>query len=426
VNHEAIDVPGKLPSAGARGGPAAGPAPADAADRLPPRRNRSAWLWYGLPAILILALLTVVVVVTQRRPAPTSDCASPIKITKAGTYSGCWRSQGGRAAVTIATAEPVRITDSTIKGTGRLITNSVPHAKLTLTNSRLSGVYPGGSGAWADYALWLDGFDEAVIEHNLIEHKGGIKLNTWSGYASSHPVLVRYNRAIDIDGRKTDGAGGYYGHTITQFLQFDSVRNAPGIEIAWNEVQNRPDESAVEDNINLFDSAGTASSPIDIHDNYIKGAYPPRPDTDTKYSGGGIVLGDGGGAWQTARNNQVVSSANYGFAIAGGTNLVLDNNRAVTAGVLPDDRTMDTNVGVVVWNQYSAAFGNDVAEGNVVGWWKARSGSRNDWWLPDCSGTCSNTRLNANAPVTLTDEAAEDTIWQTKLRDAGVTVGPSS
>ncbi|HEX7463129.1 MAG TPA: hypothetical protein VF317_13250, partial [Dermatophilaceae bacterium] len=66
------------------------------------------------------------------------------------------------------------------------------------------------------------------------------------------------------------------------------------------------------------------------------------------------------------------------------------------------------------------------ANGNVVGWWKARSGSRNDWWLPDCSGTCSNTRLNANAPVTLTDEAAEDTIWQTKLRDAGVTVGPSS
>ncbi len=366
-------------------------------------------------------------------PATTTSsptCTGPITITQGGTYTGCWVSTDTHFAVTIATSQPVTITGSTLKGPVRLIGNSVSNVKLTVTNSRLIGTYP-LRGQAGGYAIYLVGFDYADIEHNYIEHKAGIKLGNWSGTSVSHPVLVRYNYASNIDGRISNGSGGYSGTVNATFLQFDNVKNAAGVEIAWNRIENAPDQSAVEDNISIFNASGTSASPIDVHDNLVHGAF-PFPSTSSSYSGGGINLGDGGGAYAVAHDNVVVATSNYGLAITGGQNMTLRNNLAVASGLFSDGSPIPAmNVGLIAWNQYSAPFGNAQVFGNTSGWYRATNSrysvGRADWWLPDCSGSCTDTHLNNNQDaVTLSDEANAVSAWVSKAAGAGVAVGPSA
>ena len=73
-----------------------------------------------------------------------------------------------------------------------------------------------------------------------------------------------------VFGRKT-GNDLDFGAIIAQL---DKVRHLAGVEIAWNEVINEPGNSAVEDNISIYLSSGTPQSPIRIHDNFIRGAFP--------------------------------------------------------------------------------------------------------------------------------------------------------
>jgi hypothetical protein len=304
----------------------------------------------------------------------------------------------------------------------------VGHVKLTIDHTRLYGLYPGGNGQWGGYAVLLSGFDFLHFEHNYLEQKGGVKLIGWTGAASANPVLVRYNYAKNIDGRLTNGAGGYSGSVITQFLQLDNVQNAGGVDVSWNEVHNTADASVVEDNINIFESSGTPSSPIDIHDNFIDGAY-PYPATSAHFSGGGILLADGGGNYEIAHDNQVISTTDYGVANASGTYTSIYQNRTVSSGLLPDGTVLPAaNVGVYSWNQYTAPYGSNSVYDNLSGWMQNWNNSphRNDVWLPDCNDICTgNTHLGGNSlPITRTDEANEYTIWQGKLANALIGVGP--
>jgi len=179
----------------------------------------------------------------------------------------------------------------------------------------------------------------------------------------------------------------------------------------------------------IFNSSGTKGSPIDIHDNFIDGAY-PFPATSTHFSGGGILLADGGGSYQIAHGNQVISTTNYGIANASGTHTSIYDNRTVASGVLPDGTTLPAaNVGIYSWNQYAVAYGDNSVYDNISGWMQRWNNSaiRNDWWLPSCNAICTgNAHLNNNnnMPITPTDLANEHTIWQQKLVSVGITVGP--
>src|SRR5574341_125775 len=314
----------------------------------------------GTRAVLLGALV-VPLLLGGVAVARMTSCDGPAVITAGGTYSGCWSSASpGTVTVRVATSEPVTLTKCTIRGRFILVASTVPHSKLTITDCRLVGTGPGAPGSHPDYA---------------------IEAKHWSGVPSKHPVLVRANQARDIDGRVRDATGRVTGAEELQFVQLDQVRGAAGVEIAWNEVRNRPGRSAVEDNISVYASGGTPASPIDIHDNYIEGGWPADP-TEGGYSGGGILLGDGGGDWSVARDNQVVATTNHGLGIAGGSHNRLVGNRAVASGELPDGRVAASqNVGVFVWNQAStgtAGAGGNTAYGNVVGW--QRGDGRNDWW----------------------------------------------
>jgi fibronectin type 3 domain-containing protein len=374
---------------------------------------------------------------------------SPIVITKGGTYSGSWESQDPNVpAVLVQTSEPVTIENSVVRGRGDLIAGAVDHVKITVRNTSGFGLNPNVAGRAPGRFVTIERFDSADLENNYLESTAGIYMLDYAGnHTINQTITVLDNRAKNIDGRKSNGSGGWLdynarfpkkrgsgeeGMELVQFVQFDKVQNVPGINIAWNEVINEPGNSRVEDNISIYQSSGTAGSPILIHDNYIQGAYTIKPwqgDTsdssynyDWSYSGGGIMLGDGLGstaggdpAFVKAFNNQVISTTNYGIAITAGHDLEFYNNRIVSAGVLQDGRNISAqNVGAFIWDLYgggSNRFYNVKGHDNTIGW--VQGAGRNDIWEAQ-PGTMPNNVSMPN-PITLQTEAAEYVLWQQKL-----------
>ena len=379
--------------------------------------------------------------------------AGPIVITAGGTYTGNWESlDPDVAAVTIRTTAPVVIEDANVRGRGALIKTGVDHARVTVRNTRGFGMNPEVYGEVAGRFFEGLRFDSVTLENNYLEGTAGINLFDYRGdHTPANSVRVVGNRALNIDGRKSDGQGGYLdfdertrlsdgssekGYRARQFVQLNQAMGVPGMEIAWNEIVNEPGRSRVEDNISVFHSGGTAESPLRIHDNYVQGAYTIKPwqgsysddsyEYDWGYSGGGIMLGDGSAAYVQAYDNQVVSTSNYGIAISAGHDLGFYRNRVVSSGLLPDGRPITgQNVGVYIWDLHDSgidAFYNNSASDNLVGWMKGTR--RNDWWIPDATTFQNNT--NWPGEITLATEEAELALWQAKLAAADVTVGPLS
>jgi parallel beta-helix repeat protein len=147
-----------------------------------------------------------------------------------------------------------------------------------------------------------------------------------------------------------------------QFVQFN---NSTG-KIINNTLINEAGKSNPEDAINIYKSFGTVDNPILINGNKITGGGPST-------TGGGIILGDTGGAWQIASNNILVNPGQYGMAVAGGTNISITNN-TIFAKQQPF-----TNVGLYAWNQSGQLCSNITVGGNRVNWTKS-DGSKNNWW----------------------------------------------
>jgi hypothetical protein len=377
--------------------------------------------------------------------AGVPQTGNPLVITSGGTFQGTWSSTDPNTpAITIDTTDPVIIENSTIQGAGDLIATAVSGADITVLNCSGSELNPMIAGRAPGRFLDADHPANVDIENNGIEGTSGIYVHSHAGAAGT--VKVIGNRAHNIDGRKADGAGGFVtyntivrrgrstdGFVPAQFVQLDQVHALPGIEIAWNQVINDPGQSRVEDNINIYRSSGTPQSPLLIHDNYIQGAYNVSPAQatyksagvkyDWSYSGGGILLGDGKAknaadatAYVKAYDNQVVSTTNYGMAIASGHDIEFYDNRIVSAGVLPDGTPIaQQNVGAYVWNAYKASrrtFFNDGGHDNAIGWIKSGT-TRNDWYVPNASEWTNNSPLPD--PITLATEASEWNLWQQKL-----------
>lgn len=357
----------------------------------------------------------------------TQSFDPPIRITKGGTYSGNWKSTDPNVpAVMIYTDEPVTIENSIITGPGHLVsTDFHTTTDLTVRNTYGYGQNPDERGRPPGRFLHIEMFSKLIVENNYLEDTMGIYAHRWVGGGT---VKILFNRAFNIVGLWSDGDGswlrGENQFSYAQFVQLNSVHGVSDAEIAWNEVINLPGQSRTEDVINIFDSSGTPASPISIHDNFIRGSYPADPRTQS-FSGGGILLGDGGGGYQVAFHNQVINVGNYGIAIAGGTNNRIARNRVVSAGILKDGtRIASANVGMYIWNQYGQPFGNNTGTENVVGyiqWGSGDNAIRNDWWVPDASSWNHNMRLDG--PVDLEAERAEADRWAEKVRTANVRIG---
>jgi hypothetical protein len=188
----------------------------------------------------------------------------------------------------------------------------------------------------------------------------------------------------------------------------------------------------VEDNISIFESGGSAGSHLEIHDNFIDGGYPADP-TDSDYSGGGIMLGDGDASiepdgYVDADNNQVLNTTNYGIAIAADSNDTILGNRVISTGTLPDGTPLPAdNVGIYIWQDNPGSFSNNVSKNNVIGWQVVSSSgvkSRNDEWLPDAEAGTTGQDTSLAGPISQATEESEYALWATKLQQNDVTVGP--
>jgi hypothetical protein len=364
-------------------------------------------------------------------PPSTINWSGPIVITAGGTYTGNWRSLSPNTpAVSIQTSQPVTITGSNIESMSMLIDAGNGGANLTVLNTHGWALNPNVSGQSPGRFIDAENFSNLDIEHNTLVGTAGIEMGYWQG--GSGTVKILYNNALNIDGRWSDGNGGYQtspnANDYVQFAQFNHCINIPGVEIAWNQVVNQPGQSRVEDNISVFQTSGTTSSPILIHDNYIDGAYPADPANDNSYTGGGIMLSDGtvnSSATDTgnvqAYNNIVLDTTNYGIAISSGHNDVIRNNIVVSSGLLPTgQKVASQNVGIYVWNEGNDPnFGNDQEYGNTLGW--MGSGGRNDTWTPNASGQTGDTSLPGT--ITIQQVQAYDAVWQQRVDAAGIMVG---
>lgn len=386
--------------------------------------------------------------------AKLRDCiaySGPLTITTGGTYSGNWRSlEPGVAAVRIQTTQPVVIENATIAGRAHLIASAVDNVNVTVRNSRAYGLNPHPTIGGHFKGRFLNAYKPAnvVLENNYLQGTKGILINDDRSLPAPS-ITIRYNRVKNVDGRASDGAGGYRSGSIngtdfdwSQFVQLDKVKNAPNVEIAWNEVINEPYHSRVEDNINIYLSSGTAAGPIRIHNNYIQGAYHARPELDgasPQYSGGGILLSDANATlaedvpgFVHAYHNQVVSTGNYGLAIASGHDNLIENNRVVSSGRLPDGTTnlsADYSNGIYVWNpdgQPSTHFYNNIARNNAAGLWRFRDGQwqGSPYWLPHCAADLCTGNVGLGSPADYAGEQAELQRWKDKLVQNNVRVGP--
>lgn len=354
---------------------------------------------------------------------PWAEAAGPLVIQHGGTFSGVWQSFDPNVpAITVLTSEPVIIENAFVRGAGHLISAPWSNAHLTVRNVYGEAFAPTIAGRHAGRFLVAEGYRHVVVENSAMVGTSGIYLN-----ASTRGGTVRIvrNSARNIDGRRSDGAGGFSGAHYVQFVQLNAGVDLIGSEIAWNQVINEPFVSRVEDVISLYKTSGRPDDPVRVHHNFIQGAYPTEPVRES-YSGGGIMLGDAGGAYLHAFRNTVVSTSNYGLAIAGGHHNRISDNHVVSCGTLPDGATIASqNVGIYIWNiDADPGFGTNVGTGNTVAW-AHHVHRRNDWWVPDAHEWSGNVGIDlpAVAPCDLERLAFEK--WQDAVAAARITVGPT-
>jgi hypothetical protein len=373
--------------------------------------------------------------------------SGPIVITEAGTYSGNWRSTDSKTpAVTVATTAPVVIENSHISSVAGLIKTSVAGADVTVRNSVGLALNPAVKGQ--ANGVFLDASSPARldVENNYVENAGGgVLVHGYSGNRDGQQtIVIRANRARNLNGLLSDGNGGYLpgvdsNRSVSRFIELDKVQAVPGIDVGWNEVINYPGRSLVADNIAVKSSSGTPNQPLEIHDTYIQGAY-PYTAAQAEYQGGGIKTegspndsAQEAPAYNSIHDNQVVGTVNYGIEFTAGHDNIAANNRVISSGVLADGtRIAAQHVGMANGDVNGAsgnAYNNSMHD-NLIGWacWNSacsQSGYRKDQSFPASPGDYSTNSVLAAKPITPEMENNEYQIWLNKTISAGITVGPA-
>jgi hypothetical protein len=193
-------------------------------------------------------------------------------------------------------------------------------------------------------------------------------------------VKITKNSFLNVQGPRPRG----------NFVQFNAVSGA-GNRISCNTAVDLPGLSSPEDQINLYASNGLATDPIQVVGNKIYGGGPST-------SGGGIILGDGSGSYQTAQDNVLVNPGQYGVSIAGGNHMQLINNKVFS------QYFSYNNIGLYVWNQYTPVCSNITVQGNSVNYvGKNNTPGASAWDGGNC-GTITGWSNNTFYDTTLTED----------------------
>jgi len=398
--------------------------------------------------------------------------AGPVSLNSGATYQGNWKSLDPlTAAVTINTTDPVTITNSCIlsRGVGILASWKTAHgcpANLTVTNTYGLALNPNIVGQTKGNFINAACVANLVLTNNHIEGWCmGVNYNQNNGNnnGTTNTIKIKNNRFVNMDSRYSDGNGGYLasfggkehelGHDILlqNAYQPNTTPHAgmPGVEVAWNEFIKEPFLSAGEDVINLYESLGTSTSPILIHDNFIFGAFPGNPLSTAYgyYTGGGIMAGDGGGGtvqpdgsvvWNNAGfasiyNNQVVATLNYGLASDFGHDNLIYNNRVVESGYLRNGLlTPNGGCGLELYNyqnETASYYYNNSIINNACGYVCTHPNQnggvpfvQNNWSGSNSNGSTIS-GITALGFSTVSDENAEYNTWLAKLAANNQAVG---
>jgi len=349
---------------------------------------------------------------------------SNLVITKGGTYVGSWESTDPKTpAVVIQTDEPVVIRDSRIVSRTHCILSRSKSLDLTVHNVHGIAQNPNVLGQSPGRFASLTKVRKVVVTNCTLDSTAGIFIGEYIGKRSGdESIVVARNKATNIDGRFSDGVGGYLpfnsrrdkrtgvveeGFRRVQFLQLGRCTAVPGVNVVWNSIHNDPFESRVEDNINLWYSSGTPDSPIRVANNYINGAFPILPTTangedeeytyNNGYSGGGIISDGGGTVPPNCKRsahihmfrNTVLNTTNYGCSAAHGNNTLIEKNRILATPYLGGEYIVAMNVGVSVGDltkEKDGSYYNNRAVNNAISFARRDAAGklfRVDTWLRD-------------------------------------------
>lgn len=383
------------------------------------------------------------------RPSRVVDGASdaapvfgaPIDITDAlissrgsAVFDGLWientsYSSNNGAAIYVTTSQAITIQNCVLKAQQRCISSLTNNSNITVRNNLLlsRNTTQTGQPPGRNVNLYQPG--TIVVENNTIIGGGILMQAAPSGPGTT--ARIRYNRMLNVDGRLSDGAGGFIleraNVTSTYFLprQFVQVNIGTFVDadISWNEVINDPFISRPEDTINMSGAVGLVGQYFNIHDNYIQGSGPSRP-YDIGYSGGGIVV-EGAAQYINIDDNQIVGYNNIGGGIAGGDNINVRRNRFVSVGRVNGRAMLGRNR---AWVSLDGSSTYIVHTDNAWAW-IGQSGNQSDggFYITN-SGNTGNSETGTtsiSASPTEATEVAEWAIWQAKVLAAGVTIGSS-
>ncbi|GHF41100.1 hypothetical protein HNQ07_001518 [Deinococcus metalli] len=385
---------------------------------------------------------------------------APIEVMPYGsgtlTITGNYRSDAlDVPAIKISTTQPVVIKNCVVAGRGHLISTRMNGeftvgSNVTVQNCRGYGLNPDERMGVPGRFLHIQAPASLTVQNDFMKGTSGIYIQGGENGTLGRLSIVR-NRALNIDGRRSDGKGGWLipGPSDTQdkffrvqFVQLNAVRSTPDAEIAWNRVENEPGYSRVEDNISIYESSGTPGHPIRIHHNLIRGAYAYPADLEG-YSGGGIITDGCVSRHVDIGNNTVLETSNHGIAIANGEAVAIHDNRVLGTGLLPDGRHAGgADNGIYVrWarncSQLGVNLNSNTVTGNTVGFGQPTPGrpdQRSDLYIATTSQGKPLAQQSGNTRIAPLDESITRsnpdiitqavTDWEGLLGSNGVTVGP--
>jgi hypothetical protein len=164
-----------------------------------------------------------------------------------------------------------------------------------------------------------------VIQRNVI-HDASTGIFSQEG--TQNPLTIDRNFFYNMRGPM------WQGQAIQFQKQGQGTLGTTGSKITCNTIDDRYGvNSSVEDHISMYDSRGVSDAqPIVIAYNKIRGALVTQ---EAHQSGSGMMLGDGYAAvmgYFWVHHNTVVETNGQGIGIAGGNNIIVEDNQVANNG----------------------------------------------------------------------------------------------
>ena len=348
-------------------------------------------------------------------------------------FTGNWESQtfaeNSGSIINVNTAQPVIIENSRFRSRSQhaCVRSLIPGSQITVRNCIGETLNPNVAGQAAGYFVKLSEPGTVVVENNTISGSGGVLIvGSVSMLTEVASVRIRYNKLRNIDGRKSDGAGGYVDELSNstayfmarQAVQFDKITCADAI-IDWNDLIDTPLQSRREDAYNFGNAKGTAGSYILVRNNYIGGGWTAKPFANT-YSGAGLLT-ENASQYIEFRANRVVNASNMAAHMAGGSHYRLIDNRIVSTNKIDGTYVFVAN-GSCVYSDGSRTYVE--ATGNRYSWTRAGD-LQSGFTIVLGTGSVKTDNVQLAVPATTAMEQAERDLWLADAAAAGVVVGSS-